>query len=136
MSITEEEKQAIIDEVIEKATPTITEKVLLLIPEVIGNLMVNHISMAKLNKKFLDAHPEFKNHKEAVQSVVEMIEGRDPLAKYEDILKEAVPEIRKRIETMKKVDMKTISANPDRGFKQLDAPSDKDTVFNDPNGVI
>ena len=132
--VTREEIQEMIDMAIEKATPIITEKVLLLLPEVMGNLMANYAAGAEINKKFYSDHPEFKNNRDSVQSVVEMTEGKDPLAKHEDILKRAVPEIRKRIETVGKMNMETISANPSRQFEKIEAPSDQ--VFNDPNGVI
>lgn len=131
--ITEEKVQEMIDKAIEKAIPIITEKTLLSMPEVIGSLMTNQIATVKRNKKFFDDHPEFQKYPDAVKSVIEMLEMKDPLAKYEDILKDAVPKIRKRIETVGKVDMETISANPDREYKQLNAPSDKSF---DPNGII
>lgn len=114
--ITEEEKQNIVDLAAEKA--------LLLLPETVGALMAQQASLHKLNREFYAEHPEFQNHKDAVMSVIEQVEGKDPMKKYEDILKEAVPEIRKRINTMKNLDMNNVSTNPDRKFKRLDAPSD------------
>jgi len=72
------------------------EKTLLAIPEVIGNLMANHAALHKINHKFYQDHPEFADRKDIVQSVVEMIEGKNPLLKYEEILEKAVPEIQRR----------------------------------------
>ena len=88
--ITEEEKQEIIEAAVEKA--------LLMIPEVVGNMMTNHVAMAKINSSFYAKHPEFKDKKDIVVSVIEMLEGQDPTVDYKDILKKAVPEIRKRID--------------------------------------
>jgi predicted RNA-binding protein with EMAP domain len=98
--ITDEEKKEIIGEAVEKAV----EKALLLLPEVVGSLMANHAALAKLNSQFYKDNPEFKDRKDVVTSVVEMIEGKNPLKKYEDILTEAVPEIRQRLLTIKGMD--------------------------------
>jgi hypothetical protein len=103
--ITAEERQDLIN--------VITEKVLLTIPEVVGNLIINHISLAKINKDFYDKHPEFKDKKDIVASVVDMIEGRNPLEDYEEILKKAVPEIVERIRTVDPLNMSNVPM-PDR----------------------
>ncbi len=110
------ERQEIIEEAVNKAV----EKTLLLIPETVGNLMASHAALHKINTKFYGDYPEFKDKKDTVAAVVEMIEGRNPLAKYEDILKNAVPEIRKRILTMKNLDMDSVNQKPDRDFKNLE----------------
>ena len=123
--LTEEERNSIIDEITKKVLLTVKEDILLSIPEVIGNLMVQHISLHKLNKKFYADHKEFKDKKDVVVKIIEEIEGKDPLKKYEDILKEAVPEIRNRIKTMGSLNMTTVSKNPDRRFEKLGAPSDR-----------
>lgn len=114
--IDEKERQSIIEEAINKAV----EKTLLSIPEVIGNLMASHAVLHKINTAFYNEYPEFKNEKNVVASVVEMVEGNDPLATYENILKSAVPKIRERILTMKNLDMKNVTSKPDRDFKSLD----------------
>lgn len=114
--ITEEEKQEIIGMAVEKA--------LLMLPEVIGNLMTNHAAMAKVNSKFYKDHPEFKDKKDIVVSVIEMIDGRDPTSKYEDILKEAVPEIRKRISLTNTLDTKNVDPRPNRDFRDFDPSSE------------
>src|SRR3972149_1951187 len=109
--ITQEEK----DEIINAAV----EKTLLVIPEVIGNLMASHASLHKINTKFYADYPEYKDKKDVVASVVEMIEGRTPLAKYEDILRDAIPKIRERINTMKNLDMNNVDQKPNRDFSDL-----------------
>lgn len=122
--ITEEEKQEIIGLAVEKA--------LLMIPEVVGNLMASQAMMSKLNSKFYKDYPEFKDKKTTVASVIEMIDGRDPTAKYKDILKEAVPEIRKRISLTDTLDTKNVDPRPSRDFRDFN-PDVKDL---DPNGEI
>jgi len=118
--IDEKEKQEIIEEAVNKAV----EKTLLLIPEVIGNLMVSHAALHKMNAKFYADYPEFKDHKDVVAAVVEGIEGKDPLAKPEDIMKMAVPEIRKRLLVMKNLNMDTVTSNPNRNLQSLDINHD------------
>ncbi|MCK4330882.1 hypothetical protein KAX02_13715 [candidate division WOR-3 bacterium] len=115
--ITEKEKQEIIDKAVEKA--------LLLLPEAVGSLMVNQAVLHKLNREFYTKYPEFNKQREAVSSVIELVEGRNPLMKYEDILREAVPEIKRRIKTLGTLDMNNVSKKPNRSFEKLDAPSDK-----------
>lgn len=113
--ITENERQEIIDLAVEKA--------LLMIPEVVGNMMTNHMAMSKINSKFYKDHPEFKDHKDAVVSVIEMIEGQDPTVEYEEILKRSVPEIKKRISTIGKMNIKDVSSDFNRDFSNVDSNS-------------
>lgn len=87
--LNEDEKQEIINLVVEKT--------LLLLPEVIGNLMTNHMALHKINAKFYADYPEFVGKKNVVQAVVEKIDGENPLESYENILAKAVPEIRARL---------------------------------------
>jgi len=94
--ITEEEKQEIINKAVEKA--------LLLIPEVVGNMMAQQATIGKINAEFYAAYPEFKDYRDIVASAVEMEEGKNPTIKYEDLLKNAVPEIIKRIKITKGID--------------------------------
>lgn len=120
--ITEKEKQEIIDKAIEKT--------LLLLPEVVGSLMANQAVLHKLNREFYTKYPEFNKQREAVSSVIELIEGRNPLMKYEDILKKAVPEIRQRIKTLRTLDMNGVSKSPNRKFEKLGAS------FDNPHGEL
>ena len=99
--ITKEEKQAIISESI--------EGLLLMLPEIMGSLITNHMSKIKLNRDFYLSHPEFRDNKDIVASVIEMVEGLDPTVGYEDILHKAVPEIKKRLGHVKDLDFKPVS---------------------------
>jgi predicted nucleic-acid-binding protein len=103
-------KQEIIDEVI--------EKLLLMLPDIMGNLITNHISMLEMNKDFYLKHPELRNKKDIVASVIEMIEGQDPTVDYKDILRNALPEIEKRIKQVKDTDFNPVS-KPNRLLKDL-----------------
>lgn len=109
--MTEDEKQEIIDRAVEKA--------LLMLPQVVGNLLVSHTAMAKLTSEFYRDHPEFRANKEAVASVLEMIESRSPGMRYEDILKEAVPRIRERLRITQPLDTTMVSRTPSRHLPPL-----------------
>lgn len=107
--ITEEEKQDIIERAVEKA--------LLTLPEVVGNLMASRAAMTSLIEKFYDEHPEFKECKKTVAMVIEDVEGKDPTAEYQDILKRAVPEIKRRITMMTPLNTIDVPAVPKIDYK-------------------
>lgn len=108
--ITDEERQSIINEAVERT--------LLLLPEVVGNLIMNQVNLIKMNKSFYDKFPDFVGSKDIVASVVEYVEGTHPGVKYEDILNIAAPLIKERIKTVKGLDMKTVS-RPDEKARKL-----------------
>lgn len=99
--ITEEEKQEIVNLAI--------ERMLLILPETIGNLITNHITMSKINKDFYGKHPEFKKHRDIVASVVESEESSNILNDYESILKNAVPTIKERILQVSNLNMDKVT---------------------------
>ena len=97
--ITPEEKQEIVD--------TIIEKFLLILPGVIGNLITHHITLSKMNKRFYDKYPKFKDHKDIVAATIEDVEG-SAFEDYEKILEKAVPKIEENIKIKLGLDMKTL----------------------------
>jgi len=110
-----EERESIVQEAF--------ERIMLHIPEVIGNLITNHTVMMEINKKFYKKYPEFQNHKDAVMSVVEMMEAKNPNAGHEKLLTKSVPEIRKRIEQTKDMDVITVTDKPNRRFEPIPSAS-------------
>lgn len=120
--MTREEVIALIDERLNELLPLIAEKILLKLPEVVGNLMTNHATFAKANSEFYKAHPEFADHKDVVVSVLERVDGENPLLEYEDKLKKAIPEIRDRINILKRLDMVNAPKKPNRDYSNVDLP--------------
>lgn len=110
--ITEEEKQEIINAAV--------EKILLSIPDVIGNLITNQVNLLKLNRKFYEQFPEFSKNKSIVSSVVEYVESQYPGLEYKKILDKAVPIIRDRIRTMGQLNLNEVK-RPNREL-QIDIP--------------
>ena len=117
-----EREQYLIDKAVEKA--------LLKLPEVVGNLMTQHASLVQMNREFYKNNPDFANHKDVVASVIEKVDGENPLLEYDQKLARAVPEIKKRIELLKTIDIKSVSSSPKRDYKDFDVPSPSK------NGVI
>ena len=109
--ISDEEKIEIINLAVEKA--------ILMIPEIVGNMMANHAALNKMNSEFYAKYPEFKDKKDIVASVIEMVDGKNPLLKYEDLLERAVPEIRERIKTVQNLNTLSITKNPSRDFSKM-----------------
>lgn len=115
--IPKEERESLILEAVERA--------LKVLPDTVGSLLMDHVAMNKINTEFYKNHPEFRNHKESVVSVLEKMDGENPLLDYKDLLGKAVPEIRRRIETAKSLDVTGITTTPDRTYKSLNAPKVK-----------
>jgi len=102
------ERESIINETI--------ERMLLRLPEVVGNLITNHVQNNKINKEFYTKYPEFKAHRDVVMAVIEKIDGANPLTDYKDILDKAVPIIKSQIKTQKSLNIKPSEKLPDLDF--------------------
>lgn len=95
-------------EEIDKIADKVMEKFLLKLPEVVGNLMSQHAEFNKAKEDFFKQYPEFQGHKEVVAQTVMLEEGKSLTKSYDEILTEAVPEIRRRLATIKKLDFETV----------------------------
>jgi len=97
----------------------ITEKILLRMPEVLGNLIKEHASMKKLTDSYLDENPNFKGHSLIIQKVLEKLEETNSGLAYEKLLVLATPKIKQQIalssgcdtENVKKKDELDITIN-------------------------
>ena len=108
--ITDEERQSIINEAVEKA--------LLALPEVIGSLMMSQAMNQKLIKDFYEKHPDLVSSPHIVAATVEQVEGNNPGMKYEEILAKSIPLIRERLSAAKPLDIKSIG-RPNRNLSFL-----------------
>lgn len=109
--ITEEERQSIINEAVEKA--------LLVLPEVVGSLMMSQARNQKLIKEFYTKYPDLVSNEHIVAATVEKVEGDNPGMKYEEILAKSVPLIRSRLKSFKALDTKSVG-KPNRNLSFLD----------------
>ncbi|MFA6691205.1 MAG: hypothetical protein WCR98_04400 [Saccharofermentanales bacterium] len=110
--LTEEERNEIINAAVEKA--------LLMVPQVVGNMMEQMSAYTQINKDFYAAYPEFKQHRDIVQAVVESVDGKNPLMTLQEKLNEAVPTIREQIKLRGSLDV-TKASRPNRDFRTFEA---------------
>lgn len=96
---------------LDKIVFTVTEKVLLRMPEVIGHLIMEHSSIHKMTKGFYAKHPEFKNDVQSVRSIVSKLEKEDVTMEYDAILEKAVPLIERRIKSVSNLSFNKIDEN-------------------------
>ena len=89
------------------------EYTMLRLPEVIGNLIERKIEQVEIRKEFFKKHTEFKERRDVVASVIEEMEGKNPLGKLDKIFEDSVPEIRRRIDKLKELNVSTIPKRPD-----------------------
>ncbi len=73
------------------------EQILLKMPEVIGNLMKEHESAIKINKKLFGDNPEFKDNLELVRPIIDKLEKDNIDLTYEEIIDKAAPIIKERL---------------------------------------
>lgn len=99
------------------------ERVMLALPEVIGNLMTSKVMEARINREFYKAHPELVAHSDTVRSVIEEIQGKNPIDDYNTLLEKSVPEIKKRLEVMKGLNVTDV-VKPNRDLGKLNLQSD------------
>jgi hypothetical protein len=108
--LTEEERQSIINEAVEKA--------LLMLPEVIGNLIFSQAGMIKLNREFYNQHPEFAKSRDLTASAIEETANANKSLPYEEILKKSIPLIKSRLKDSSSLDVTKIS-KPVRDLSKL-----------------
>ena len=123
--ITEEEKNEIVEMVVDRIMDITVERLLLSIPETVGNMMASAAALKSNNEEFYKKHNEFAKHKDVVRHVVEQTEGKNPLLSHTELLEKSVPEIKRRIKTMAGMDMETVTSKPNLTFDRLDSPSDQ-----------
>jgi len=107
--ITAEERESIINEA--------TERMLLRIPEIVGNLITNYAEKIRVNTEFYSKHPEFSKHREIVASVIEELENKSNFKPFKEIVNEAIPTIKRRIDSLKGIDTTTVK-KPNLDFSQ------------------
>lgn len=107
--ISQEERDSIINEAVEKA--------LLALPEVVSVLFMQKVSMKKLGEEFYKQNPQFTGHLDIVQSVLEELDANNPGKKHKEIFEKAVPIINQRIATAKSLNMDKTPKPTDLSFK-------------------
>jgi hypothetical protein len=99
-----EDRELLVQEVI--------ERILKILPEVVGNLMATHALNSKLTQEFYKSNSDLKGHEDVIREVVSKVEMSTPLASYDNILKEALPEIRRQVKLKEGLSMDTTKVQP------------------------
>lgn len=94
------------DNLIEEIVQKTVERMLKILPEVVGNLMTSHAANMRLNKEFYEKYPEFKSHSDIVRESIAKIDLENPMMGYEDILNKAIPFICEGIKIKNTITMK------------------------------
>ena len=99
-----EDRESLVQEVI--------GRMLKILPEVVGNLMATHALNSKLTQEFYKSNSDLKGHEDVIREVVSKVEMSTPLASYDNILKEALPEIRRQVKLKEGLSMDTPKIQP------------------------
>lgn len=91
------EREEIINEAVERT--------ILMIPEVVGNLIMNHAAKMRVSSKFYEKYPQFKEFKQVVASVIEKYDDENIGEDFEKVLEKSVPEVERRIAKVKDLNM-------------------------------
>ena len=107
--ISEDEKEGLINEIV--------ERMLLKIPDIVGNLITLYADKIRMSKEFYAKYPEFSDHRDVVASVIESMDANSKFKPFKEVVEDSVPVIRKRIGLLKGIDMKTVK-KPNLDFSQ------------------
>ena len=113
--ITEEEFKGMTcekaNQVLNRVCSVAAENALRALPLVIENILAQGTVLKKSSEEFYKAHPEFQSHKDVVARVIEDLDHKNPGKAYSELLTEAVPEIRKKIDTLSEFSMNKTKPN-------------------------
>jgi len=92
------------------------EGLYLSLTEIVGSAMAHQAFCNKVNAAFYKEHPEFKDKKEVVASVVEMVDGENPAIDYDKLLELALPRIKERIAITQNMNVNSAPPPASRDF--------------------
>ncbi len=105
MQLTEEEKTELFLE--------FQQRFLLCMPDIIGNLINQHMNDYKLKEKIYSKQPEFKKYPQLVAAGMLKTEGNNTLLPQDEIVEKAIPRIKQLIADANSLDMNKIDKRPD-----------------------
>jgi len=117
-----EERQSIIDEV-KKEIYASEERMMIILPDIFSNLVIDHEGQVSMVSKFYKDNPSFVGHENVVSPIISETDGKNPTLSYEEKLKKSIPLIKKRIDQMSGLDMKTVNPNPSTSFDPISPPT-------------
>ena len=111
--MTPEEKEQFYREFKERMFLEFQELMYLNMPDIIGNLINQHMRDYKTRETLFSKRPEFRKRPDLVASVLKRVEGENTLLGDDKIIEKALPEIDKLLKDVKLLDMKTVPKRPD-----------------------
>ena len=81
-------------------------------PEVVAALFQEKLVLQKMRDQFYAEHKSFEKHKDIVASTMEELEGANSGKTYEQLLKESVPVVQRRIDAIGKANLQHIDTKP------------------------
>ena len=97
--------KAVFDEVLTRLHNKTVEVAMLYTPELTAKLIKHSVEMNKRITKFYSDNPEFEQHKDIVQAVATEVEAKNPGKSYDDLLKDIVVEVRKKVQQLPSAQM-------------------------------
>jgi hypothetical protein len=104
----------------------VVEKVYLSLPELATNLILENAKKMKMTKDLYDKHGEFKGHEDVVRIVLEETEFANPTKTHQELFEMLPPKVKKRLETMGKLNMTDVNPDPSRKIDMVEPPKDPD----------
>lgn len=89
----------------EELVSACAERVLLMLPQVLGNLMQELAAQRKLTEQLYKDHPEFTKNTDIVRSVMQQVDSETPGKQWKEKVEMAVPIIKSRIKVIGSMDM-------------------------------
>lgn len=105
MQLTEEEKTELFLE--------FQQRFLLSMPDIIGNLINQHMNNYRLKEKLYSKYPELKKHPQLVAAGLLKTEGNNTLLPQDEIIERAIPTIKQLIADTKPLETGSIAKRPD-----------------------
>ncbi len=99
---------------------TAVERALRMLPEVVGQLLLQKTATRELARQLYKDNPEFLKHKDIVSAEIEHYEGENPGIPHGKMLKDVTPVIKARIGTIAKLDFSPPEKPNDLAFKGND----------------
>ena len=124
--MTPEERTALIAECkaeAQKEALRVMEGWLLRLPELIGSLVLEKVSLKKAAEKLFNENPEFMSHQELVAQILKKFDAANPGKQFDELMKLSLPEIKQRIEQAKGPNVTTLEKPSTLDFKPSDGHS-------------
>ncbi|MBT9168556.1 MAG: hypothetical protein DDT19_01903 [Syntrophomonadaceae bacterium] len=102
----------LLEDILTRVKEEAKEEALLLLPEVVGNLMVQHSALRRTTEEFYRANPSFEQNKLLVAKILEKLDAENPGVDYSKLLEKATPLIREKMALAASCELAAPSVKP------------------------